>query len=158
MEPITTALFVSLPIIGAGVFMLATKKRKPKESAIVAARERSLARMNEKAFADTSPLDESRFDSLEFTINNGLIVTEDAYNTSSIPLSLEQLRTIEAIFEGAYADPIHRPKNAIGASAKSIAGVPSVFTAFDDLNKVKEESKTEYLAPEYQWPKVYHRD
>lgn len=159
MEPITAILFVTLPLVGAGTYMLMRKlyTHGPKVSAIVAARERALARMQEKAFAPTQPHAESRFDRLEFAINSGLTVTEDVFNTASAPLSAEQLRTINAIFEGAYTDPIHRPKNSIGASARTKAGVPSSFTAFDELNCVQASTSVEYLDSDYQWPESHTR-
>jgi hypothetical protein len=121
---------------------------------IAAARERANKRIHEKAFAETV-LDNNLRDSLDFVVN-GVTVFEDGYNSHGVALTPEQMNTIGLIFDGYALPAKHRAANSIGSTPQMASGVPLNLTALDDRNIV-DQSKVEYLEPEYTWPEAHIR-
>lgn len=151
MEPITLLLVISIPALIAGV-ALAVQNRIAKETRIVElARERSNQRIAVRAFADTAPETAHIDDALEYITVSGISVYEDGCNAHGVPLTDEQINTINLIFDG-YAIPAkHRPKNVMGPNVHIASGVPLNLSALDENNTVTTGA-AEYLEPEFAWP------
>jgi hypothetical protein len=153
MEPTTLILVLSIPALIAGV-ALAVQNRKATDTHIIdAARERAKQRTHERAFADTEPEDDPYRTGLNFVMESGVAVTEDAFTSHGQPLSAEQAHTIGMIFEGYRPEVKHRASNSLGKTPMMAAGVPLNLTALDSRNSVLSDlSGPEYLAPEVVWP------
>ena len=153
MEPSTFLLLASIPAIAAGVYLLIQKRRelrKPESKAVRAARERSRQRGMVRAFADTQPANIR--EDLEYS-TRGVTVVD---NTGGLPLTDEQIHTINLIFQGCAPDPVHFLRHKSGPSSTMAAGVPLCNTVLDEHNTVAPKEEV-YICKEFEWPKEYLR-
>lgn len=156
MEPLTI-LLLGGPIIFTVSALLALKLRNSKTKHADLARERCARRAEERAFVDTTPVDEPYNTGFNI-LAGGLHVTEDNYDQFGQPLSAEQRETINTIFDGHGATIKHRATNRVGAPVNYIAGVPLNVSAFDELNTVSSGLEVEYLDPDFKWPEPSFRE
>jgi hypothetical protein len=152
MEPTTLIMAISITALVSGAALLVTRKKEVSRENVERARERALERNAVRAFADTCPAN-IRSD-LEYS-TAGITVTDD---TGDIPLTEEQISTINLIFDGYSIGAKHRTKNSLGPSSLVASGVPLNLSAFDDDNKVvPPRAEAEYLEPDYTWPEAHCR-
>ena len=156
MEPTTLIAFVTVPLAVAAAVAIIVRRKKDWDEGDVAeiARARARRRAEERAFSDTMPEHDPYRSGIEFI--NSTVVT-DSFNSHGIPLSPEQMNTINSIFDGMYSPPEHRPVHLSGSNATVSAGVPVRETAFDDFNTVVGDDPG-YLAPDYRWPERHIRE
>ena len=134
MEPITLS-FIAVPVAIAIAVAILVKRNisVTKSEAAEFARSRALKRVEERAFSDTIPDHDPYRSGIEFI--NSTVVT-DAFNSHGVPLSTEQMNTINSIFDGMYSPVVHRPVHLAGSNVTASAGVPVRETAFKDRKSV----------------------
>lgn len=156
MEPITLITVVTVPLAVAAAVAIIVRRKKDWDEDDVAelARARARQRIEERAFSDTIPEHDPYRSGIEFIKST---TVTDAFNSHGVPLSTEQMNTINSIFDGMYSPPEHRPVHLTGSNVTASAGVPVRETAFDEFNTVFGDDPG-YLAPDYQWPERHIRE
>ncbi len=157
MEPTTFLLLLSIPALIAAVALLSRRKKDIQSDVIASARARAQQRTIERSFADTVPDGYTRNNGIDYVTVNGMTVLEDGVNAHGIALTEEQMQTIGLIFQGYVVPAQHRAVNSMGSNVHTASGVPVNQSALDDHNTIERSRKSEYLAPDYQWPEAHIR-
>lgn len=150
MEPNTLLLAASGIALLAGIFLHTRKNTHRVNTTMVAeAQTRAKKRVEERALIGN--VENERFD---FSTNS---ISVKHHGSSGIPLHDEQVKAINAIFNGYSLPAKHRPVFPIGKSANEAASVPLKDSAFDELNTAdfSKQVEVEFIDPNFNWPERY---